>query len=162
MKLSAKNYQLKAAAGLTLLEALVYVALLVLILMFLISSLLSVMRVIAEVRISRNLNNSAVVALERLVRDIREAGDVDEDESVLGAHPGKLVITASDQDGNFTTTEFYLTAGILLVEKGGASGVPLTSSDLEVGNLVFRHIVSSSSQAVKIEMTLRNREGKTI
>jgi len=149
-------------AGQTLLEAVVYITILVLLLVFLVNILLSVTRVIAEVRISRSLGNSAVVALERMTREIRAAETIDLTESILDSHPGQLVLEAIDEDGNDIITKFYLTNGILQVETVNPPVSSLIAAELEMSNLIFRQIISPSSEAVKIEFTLRNREGKII
>lgn len=162
-RLLQSHVKCSAKGGFTLLEALLYVVLLVIISVFVVGAILSMARAASEVRLSRAINNSAAVSLERMVRDIREADEIDETGSIFGTHPGRLTLRASDDDGNSTTTEFELDADdILTVEVNAGGQAPLTAEELEVSNLIFRQIVSSSSRAVKIELAMRNRRGKRI
>ena len=54
-----------------------------------------------------------------------------------------------------TTTRFYLKNNVLQVDLNGVYSGPLTLAQVSVTNLTFNRLVSTSSEAVKIDMTLK-------
>lgn len=135
--------------GYTLIELLVYLAILAVFSVFIVNSILIIMKNYNAYSVSRYVNFSATVAIERLTREIRGSSDVD-GSSVLGAHPGYLVLDA---------VEFFVSNNQLMIDKNGQGAVVLTPSNLEVTNLVFATSTNPNSQVVKIEMTLTGRRG---
>ena len=102
-----------------------------------------------NLKIARNINNSIVTSLERMTRDIKMANDVVSLQSVFDIHPGKLVLQSTA-----TTTEFYLSNGILRVKENTVDAGPLIQQESSIDNLVFRLLDNGTSKAVRIEMTM--------
>jgi len=136
--------------GLTLIETIIYVVIFFIVSVVLVQALFNMSRVFAEVRLSRVVNHSALTALERLTREIRQANSVDEAASVFDVHPGRLVLD---------TASFYLTGPTLMIKEVSSTvDHPLTSSKTSVSNLVFRLISADTTTAVKVEMTIGDRK----
>jgi len=141
----------KMKKGFTLIETIIYTAIIAVIFILVVNSLSIVIKAFNQGRVAIKINNSAEVAMERMTREIRFAYDIDA-SSNLDSHPGHLVLN--------TDVEFYLDSGKIMIIDRGASAVVLTSDDLTVTNLVFRQINSSSvSRAVKIEMAIQGSSG---
>ncbi|MFH1956190.1 MAG: type II secretion system protein [Patescibacteria group bacterium] len=147
--------------GFTLIEIIIYTAILALIFALVVNSLAVVIKAFNQGRLAIKINNSAEVAVDRMVREIRAAYDID-GNSVFDSHPGRLILITDSliTPGSTTTLEFNLDLGRIMVEEEGDIVEALTSSDLTVTNLVFRQIsASSTSKAIKIEMEIHGLSG---
>src|SRR3989344_4016883 len=90
--------------GYTLIETVIYVALIGVMAVFVVSSVIYMFRAFASVRVERNISMSGDVAMEAMVREIRAATSTDLAVSVFNAHPGVLQI---DQK------KFFLSGAVL-------------------------------------------------
>ena len=147
------------SSGVSLLEMIIYVAILSAVTVLVVGSMLALARSYHSLAISRDINNSATIALDRISREIRSAKSINIAASTLESHPGQLVLNTKDNAGQDTTIDFYLESGVLKVREGGIERGSLTKQKLLVTNLVFRRIASTSIEAVKIELTLEGSSG---
>jgi len=137
--------------GTTLIELLIYTAILAAVSVFMISSILITIKSFNDYRLSRNISVSAASAMERMVREVRQASDVS-GAGVFDVSPGHLVLD---------TAEFFADSGRLVIKNAGGNTY-LTPQDLIVSNLIFREVATSTNQvskAVKIEMELTGGQG---
>lgn len=145
--------------GFSLVETLFYVALLALSLLVVMQTLVALTRSFAVFRAAAQIEQSAALSLERMVRVTRDANDISDAGSVFGAHPGRLRLNTTTATGAARAVEFSVNGGALtLIEDGTVAGF-LTSSTTNVSNLVFRKITTARSKGVKIEMTLTAGSG---
>lgn len=144
--------------GFTLIEIVVYVAVLGLITVVAVNTILAVNRALVEVRTTNALNATVAVALERMTRSIREAKAVQSAASVLDAHPGVLVLTSPDVPA--VTEQFSVSGGAISYQRGSEPAIALTPPGIEVTNLVFRATSTAASQAVRVELTLSASSGR--
>jgi len=147
--------------GFTLIEIVIYVSILAVISILTVNTILVMTKSFSNFRAVRDLNASARVAMERMVREVRLADNVDETLSVLGVSPGRLVLDTIDSGSGLPIAfEFILDGTILKYKNGSGAYDNLTSSDVEATKLIFRKIDNSTvSKAVQIELTLRAGEG---
>lgn len=155
-KPKTKNQKLKTTEGFTLVEMLIYVALMVALLFAVMQLSLGVSRSYKNIKAIKNVESSAVTAFERMTREIRGAKSIDISHSALGVNPGDLILNTTDQGGAPTTVEFYVNNGVLSLKSGGVYQGPLTTGSTTVSNLIFRRIVTSNSEGVKIEAEFRS------
>ena len=66
------------------------------------------MKSYSSVKMSRDLNFSASVAIERMANEIRLASDIDDAGSIFSASPGKLKLNTTDNLGSPAAIEFFL------------------------------------------------------
>lgn len=152
--------QLKRTTGSTLLETVIYVALLAFILAFVFSSVLSMHRAATSARISRDINNSASSAMDRMIRTLRDGSSINTGQSVFNTDPGTIVFTSSQAAGGEGTISFYIDAGgNLIIEDGVDDPVKILSSTVVVESLIFRHLLTTNGDGVRIELVLRNTSG---
>lgn len=135
--------------GFTLIEALVYIALLVAISLLMVNTILSFTDSYRKLGALRIAEHAGADAMQRMVRDIRAAASVDAANSTLGSTPGVLTLTNTG-----TTTKFYVQNGTLRVDVNGTYSGPLTVNGSSVTSLTFTQLTSSSTSAVKIDMVL--------
>ncbi len=148
MKPSLKN------SGFSLVETIIYVAILAIISVVMINMLLSFTQTYKTIVALRAAEHSAVGSMERITREIRSASGVDTGNSTLGTSPGVLTLTSIA-----TTTKFYASSGVLQMDVNGTFFGPLTLSNATVNNLVFRLLDNGVSQAVKIDLTITGTVG---
>ncbi len=137
--------------GYTLIETLVYSVIIALILVAVVGSIFSVYKNFAKLRVDRRLSQNGDVAMERILRTVRESAAVDLGQSTFNLTPGALQVDS---------TKFYLDGQALKVEENGGPAQNLTS-DADVTSLIFyRQSTSTPSQIIKIEFSLSAGEGQ--
>ncbi len=148
---------MRSEKGFSLIEMLIYTAILVAVLIVVGFGLLMMTRTFGDIRILNKINNSAEIAMERMIREIRLANDIDA-SSIFDVHPGQLKLETVDSSGNPITITFYLSGGNLMVQEGGSTGESLTSPRVNVERLVFYQISNQEiSKAIKIEFTINGK-----
>lgn len=149
-------------AGFSVLELVIYIAVLVTALAVVVDSLLRVQPVLARGRLLRSVNTSGEFIMQKMIREIRLANNIDAASSAFDAHPGALALdtVVSFTDETPTTAVISLNSGQLQIQRSGQSAEILNYSDVDVTNIIFRNVTQSSvSKAVKIELTLEARKG---
>jgi hypothetical protein len=146
--------------GFSLIELVIYIAVFSFTLSTTVAFTVLFLRSYGDLKISNNINNSAVVSLERMVREIRSAESVDLVQSILNTDQGRLVINTTDEFGEPLELDFYLSGGSLLLGKNGVYFGMLTRDGVSVDKLLFRVSNNGVSDIVKIEMDLTNNIGE--
>ncbi len=161
-KQKGKKIMLGSNKGYTLLEMVIYIAVLSVFTVIIVFSLINIAKSFLEVRVERNVNNAAVSALDRMVREIRLSNSVDILNSTFGVNPGRITLNTLASNGSTTTVEFFVSNGIVRMKEGGVDSGALTQSNVNVENLLFQFITIGTTQAVKIDMSLSDtRVGTT-
>jgi len=142
--------------GFTLIETLIYVSILVVVAVFVVNALLSLADVSRHLAVSQSLNRSASLSLERMVRDIREAKNINLAESTFNTSPGTLEVVVPDGAGEKTVHFSVSNGGALAVSEDGAFVGNTTRGSTEVTNLIFRQASNGTSTVIKIEMSLES------
>ena len=149
IKYSAKKNQ----SGLSLVEVMIYSALLAVFATAVISSLIVFMRSFAELRTNQLLFQNGQTAIERMSREIRAAASVGTSTSVFGSSPGILALNESAT----SSVSFYVNAGAIALGKNGAYYGSLTnSSAVSIESLIFRKISTPKGDAIKIELSIKD------
>ena len=145
------------SSGFTIVEMVVYVAVLALIVAGVVNMILAVSSTFSELRATRQLNRSASVVLDRFVRDVRDAESVVVGSSVFDIHPGELVLSYGVGSPQ---VRLYVDGGTMKIDRGGGYEGDLTVPGVSVTNFMFRHITNSTSESARLEITLESVSGK--
>jgi hypothetical protein len=125
----------------------------------------SFVRANRKIKISKNIESSAISVFERITREIHDAKDINMTESIFNTNPGILELSTTDDSGNNRVVKFYVDAEqIIHMSEDGVDIGALTLQNVKATNLNFKLINTPNSKAVKIEMTLQsgaNDEVKT-
>lgn len=140
--------------GYTLIEMLVYISLLVIVSGGALTVLFSMSDQISEGRAQRTLTQSAQVALERMLAEIRVADLVDLPSSTLVTSPGTLVLTQGA-----SSTAFQVSGGVITMTTDGVSQGQLTADAVSVDALRFYHYDNGTTELVRIDLTLTATSG---
>lgn len=146
--------------GFSLIEVLIYTAVLVVTTTIIVSALVTLSRSYSELRLMQAMQRSAITALERIAHEVRLADSVDGAASTLGTHPGVLVLDNVTESG-VETTEFSLDGDVLRVIENTIPAGALTADELTVSQLVFYAIDNGTTEGVRTEITLRGTVGTT-
>jgi type II secretory pathway pseudopilin PulG len=146
----------KEKKGFTLIEMLLYIAILVFLLIVIINLLFNIVRSQKNFASSRSIENSSGFALERLAREIKEADSVNTGSSVFNSSPGTLTLNSTDINGTARTVQFYISSSTLHIKENGVDKGPLTQSDTRITNLVFYNLVTTNSKAIKTNFTIES------
>ena len=151
-----KGISLSKVEGFSLVEMLIYIAILILMLAVIMNVTVSVVRSGRIIKALRNVENSALISFERITRETRQAQSINLFSSVLDANPGRLVLVGTDALGNPRTVDFYLSSGVLMLSENGVDVGALTQPDAEVSSLVFHRFFSPNSEGIRTEITIES------
>ena len=138
-------------SGLSLVEMLFYIALMIILLDVLVRMSSGMLGAYRDIKVSKNIESAAVSAMERMTRDIRNASS-----STATSTSAEVTLTESAAP---TSVRFYVGSSTLKVDENGTYAGPLTPAGVTVTSLVFRKITTAKSQGLKIEMTLSETLG---
>lgn len=144
--------------GFSLLETVFYVSILAVLMLIITESFISMAVSYRRLKVAGQIEVSAAVSLERMVREIRAADSIDA-LSILNTSPGKLVLNTAAAGGGTQQIEFSLQNGKLSLVADGAVVGPLTSAGVAVDAILFRKINNGKAGGVKIEMELAAGSG---
>ena len=147
--------------GYTLIEMMLYIAILVGMLAVIFVIISNVVRSERNLASARTIENSAIFGLERVTREIRQATSVDIVNSVLDVSPGKLVLNSTTSGGAAETVEFSLQNSILRLKINGVDQGALTEANTRVTRLIFSKLSSPYSVAVRTQVTLESGTSTT-
>jgi len=148
--------------GYSLVEAIVYVALLSVFISAVTYASSSLLRSFSDAKDVTRIETSAIAAMDRMIREIRSASSVDTSSSCLydppfrdGCDPELGVLKLNKMiSGSPHSVRFYISNGQLMLEEDGVLTGPITSSRTEIQSLRFRHSVSTVSEALKIQLAI--------
>jgi type II secretory pathway pseudopilin PulG len=146
----------KYANGITLLETVIYVALLTGISILMINSMLQIVDVYQRARLEREVLSNARLILETLQKSIAQAETIYWPTSLFNQSAGQLslVTTISAQPEHTTAfIDYYLDNGRLWLKKEGSQAIPLSAATVRVVNFRLERIMQSlDREAVKITL----------
>jgi hypothetical protein len=141
--------------GYSFVEVIIYLAMLIILLTAIINGTLLLAQSYRSVKVVRDIESSAITSMDRMTREIHDASDINGTLTTYNTNPGSLELDTTDTSGTAITLRFYALNGKVMMDKNGVTEGQLTESDVHVSSLIFRSITSSSSVAIKIEMTLQ-------
>gem|GEM_PF-4967168 len=151
----------KNTRGVSLMETVVYVSLVALLSVMVVEALLSLGKVFKYVRATRDIENSALVALDRIVKEIRLA-DAVASGGVFGTTTptGKLILSYSGATP--AIREFSVDGnGALRLFEDGVDGGSLTSGNVLVRTFWLEEATTTERTSIRITLTLEDKIEKT-
>ncbi len=104
--------------GFSAIEMVIYVAILGMVSIFVVNTILIIIKSFNGFRASSDLNTNGEIAMERMVREIRLADDVDSAISVFDINPGHLILNTIDPNTELATTiEFFASTTALMMKE---------------------------------------------
>ncbi len=151
-----KMLNFKKQGGYTLAELIIYMGVLVALTVIIVGMLVRISHSKDRLVSAQRLATSAIVSMDRMTREIRNASNVNTASSILGTSPGKLVLSGVDASGAARTVEFSIVTNTLRIKENSVDMGPLTESNIRVTSLIFDRSASTTDQAIRIRMTMES------
>lgn len=140
--------------GVTLVEAVLYLTLLIFVLGVVINMLMTINGSYREIRLNREIEISGTITMESLLREIRNASSIDTGNSQFDINPSKITLVGIDEYSNSYTKTYDVLDGVFRVSKNGGAPETLTSSLGSINSFVLKRLATSTSEAVRIELEI--------
>ncbi len=137
-----------SARGFSLVEMLVYLALLILISVVAVSSLLSLTDTLTAYRAEKQLTSQTRGMFERIVADMRNATAVNIITSTLDTSPGTLVLEYPSE-----TITYTLSGGSVTVARDSEAPSPLNTGGVTVTALTFTRYDMATTELVRVTLS---------
>lgn len=156
MKIKSKKLKVKSCRGFTLVETIIYIAIIGGIIGTFISFSLNISNARNKTYSQQEVQANARVAIDLITQKIQSAKAVSNTSSVFGTDPGKLYLVMASSTLNPTIINLSGNDGQLQIKEGGASTTTITTSRVQVANLVFTNLsVSSTRENIGINLTVQ-------
>jgi len=151
----------KNGAGFTLIEILVYIAVIAIILVSVLSFLRWAIISSKKQEAMREVLDSGRSAMEIMTREIREAKSV-YDPTSTSTQLSLETLKYLPQGETMSYIDFFLCQTQLCFKKESQNPITLTSNKVEVKNLIFRKIVTNQIPSIQIEITVDYKNPKNL
>src|SRR3989338_582754 len=147
--------------GFTLIEIIIYVALLAAIVLSAVEIVLISARSVSEMWVERRIFTAGEGAMETILRDIRQSTDIALGSSTFGTNPGALALRIPQDPGSSTiiTRIFSLSSERLQKNDDGASEL-LTPPEARITSLIFWNSATTTSSLVSVKLTIESGDQK--
>lgn len=157
----ARVKKLRANKGTTLVETIIYVLFFAGLITVMIYGLVWAFKSYAFTRGKRQIAIDANLAIERMVREIRQANSIDDANSNFGGSPGTLKLFSTDSNGTPRSVQFSVVNDVITVTENNVVTGGVTSGITDVTNLTFTKLTTPVGAAIKIDLTVRSTKGIT-
>lgn len=130
--------------GVTIIETVMYVAVLVIMTGILLAFTISLMTRSAKVRAVIEVNQNVEFAMEKIAATVRNSKDATAPADGGGTGP---ILTLTMPEAAKSPTIFALTEGVLTMQEGSGPAVPITSAGARVTGLNFQNLVDPVAHA---------------
>ena len=163
-ELKIQNLELRKKKGFTLIEVLIYAALLVVIGIVVSAYFIQITNIAESSRRSRESLDNARRVMNIVTQEIRHAEAVYTPTSVFGTNPGQLSLeTIRDlpADENTTYVDFYLDDSGVYVKRENQVEELISSEKVQITNFTFAHLTGGSGNAVQVSLTVQYSDAFT-
>lgn len=144
--------------GFSIIEIIIYLAIFTGISIVVINSFMIVVSSFSTIRTNHDLVNSGSNSIERISREIRQAKNIDIVNSTFDSDSS--ILRLNDMDGS-SYVVFDKNGDDLRISKDGVAIGNLLVQNVSLNKLIFSHISTANSEAVKIEIEVQDINNKT-
>lgn len=146
--------------GFTLVELLIYVAIVSTVVVGMIYMSIDLGKIWRKNYIGQESQANSRMVMAQISRLIRSATGVTVASSVFDTDPGRLVLTMSTASLNPTVISLDQDNGRVQVTQGAGAPVYITTNDVQVTNLQFRNLTSTSPREnIQVLLTVLSSQG---
>lgn len=149
------GYQLKANKGFTLVEMLIYMAIIGLVVVGFVNFSLSISSSRDKTYVVQEVQANSRLAFNLISQKIKLSTGVNTTTSTFLTDPGVLSLVMASSTINPTIINLDQDDGILQITEGVADPIAITSNEVKVTNLVFTNLTSDDNREnIKINFTI--------
>lgn len=124
-----------------------------------IQGIVSFARVLAQFKLTEDLNYTASTVLDTMVRDVRNAIAINSDASTFDDPSSVLVLTFLASDDTEYDRTYYLNSGVVYVQEGAGAPSALSRDSVSVDTFTVAHLENTMSEAAHISLELSATRG---
>jgi len=152
-----KKIKLVKSVGFTLVETLIYIAIIGGMAATFVSYSLNISGAREKTYGAQEIHANARMVLDTISKKIMAANGVNAASSTFGSDPGVLVLTMASSTLSPTVINLSTSTRALQIKEGSGSAMPITGSYTRVVNLVFTNLsASSTKENIKINLTMNS------
>jgi putative endonuclease len=152
----------KNSAGFTLIETLIYIAIIGIVISSFVGFSVSVSDARGKTYVVQEVQANTREALSTVRSALREATDVHTASSVFGTDPGYLSLAMASSTLDPTNIGLDSDNGVLGIKRGTSATTSVTSSEVNITNLVFTNFTSSTTREnIRMELTVEYNNTST-
>lgn len=157
MKYKSQNYR-----GFSIIEIIIYLSIFTILSILVINSFITVMRSFSATRENISLLEAGINGMERISREIRKSDAID----LVNSSLSEGILHLNNTKDGFVKRFSSESGDLNLYECSSLGACDILSGNLigeniSLESLVFRRIITEKSEAIKIEMSLRDVRSKT-
>ncbi len=141
--------------GFTLVETIAYMSLLILISVVVIQNMVSLFSSYSQIRVSQDMETTAIQVLDKISRDVRNATAIVENQSSFNIPESYVTLSVPNTLGGTDTLKYYATGGRVNVDRNGSYLGSLSLPSITVNNFELRYINGTSTKALKIWLSVQ-------
>ena len=141
------------ASGLSLIETMIYIAILLAVLLLFVNMILPISESYINIRMIRKLDSAAISSMDRMTREIRDASSINI-ASILGVDQSRLVVDNPDA----TQVIFSMVDNQIHIVNDGVDSGSLLPPGITTPIFNIRRVLTGHSVGVRIEMILEGSE----
>lgn len=156
-----KNKKINSKRAFTLVEILTYIFIFTIISNIVIYSLFRISSSYQSLKINHDINITAQNIISRLTYEVRKASNIDTVNSIFSNSNGKLVLLNKSGDLSTTTKISFvkINNNLSIYDNNDLDQGILNAESVEIPNLTLYLMQNTYSKAVKIDFTIRTKEG---
>lgn len=149
--------------GFTLIETLIYIALISGAIVSFITFVISISNSRNKVYVKQEVQANARIALNLITQTIKSANDVNVASSTFAIDPGVLSLSMDDAGENPTIINLNEDDGVLQIKKGSDPVIAVSSDEVKITNLVFTNLTGDNEKEnIRIEITTEYRNDESV
>jgi len=149
--LRGENSKVKNFRGFSLVEMLIYVAATAILLLVLSVIFVRVYGLYKEITLVPRTDRSALLVVDRIVKDIRSGQNINQEESSFRVDSGILDISAVES-ATIVKKHYALDDGRITYQEDNGAVNYLTPSDIEVTKFKLTYLTTDISEGVRVEI----------
>lgn len=151
-----KNNNKNLNLGFSIVEIIIYFGLLAVISTLVIGNIITLFKNYNIARSNQEIEYNAINIIDKLTRDARDAKNINITDSSFSVAQGavSLHIASSTNDNASNTIKFYLNNNKVKYMKDGVDFGNISTNAVNVSNFKIYYISASSTEAIKVELTL--------
>lgn len=144
--------KIKNIKGFSLIEIIIYLALLIIVSVLVIQNLISLFKNYNVVKTNQEIEYNAINIIDKISRDVKSSKNVIVNESIFSIPQGAVSLNTASG-----TVKYYLEENKIKYMKNGFYFSNLSTKNIIVDNFKLYYINATNTEAIRLELGLRSK-----